>query len=138
MAAKLEMDRLRYYVKKILAVSIVSTHIGVILFMIFADKIIRVYLRSSFLGVSSAAKLIALGVIPYAVFVSMRSILDSYYLKPFNAKNILISLGCFVMCGGVSLVLSTNYRFLVIGFVSPLLLLSVLTLIDMKKIFKNA
>jgi O-antigen/teichoic acid export membrane protein len=138
MFAKLEMVRLRYYVKRILAVSIVSTLVGVIFFMSFADEIIRLYLGSSFLGVSSAAKLIALGVVPYAVFVSVRSILDSYYLKAVNAKNIVISLCLFVMCGGVSLILSTTYRFLMIGFVSALLLLSVLTLIDVKKIFKNA
>jgi O-antigen/teichoic acid export membrane protein len=138
MVAKLEMVRLRYYVKRILTVSIVSTLVGVIFFMIFADEIIRLYLGSSFLGVASVAKIIALGVIPYAVFVSMRSILDSYYLRAVNSKNILISLGLFAMCGGVSLVLSTTYRFLVVGFVSALILLSVLTLINIKKIFKNA
>jgi O-antigen/teichoic acid export membrane protein len=138
MVANLELAKLRYYVRKILAVSITLTCIGVIFFVIFAEKVIDLYLGTTFQGVSSTAKLIALGVIPYAVFVSVRSILDSYYLKAVNAKNILISLCLFVMCGGISLVLSTNYRFLVVGFVSALLLLSVLTLIDVKKIFKNA
>ena len=138
MVAKVEMARLRYYVKRILALTIVSTLIGLILFIMFGEEIIRLYLGSSFLGVASAAKLIALGVVPYAVFVSMRSILDSYYLRAVNAKNILISLVLFVMCGGVSLVLPTSYRVLVIGFVLALLLLSVLTLIDIRKIFKNA
>ncbi len=114
------------------------TCIGVIFFLIFAEKVIELYLGNTFLGACPAAKLIALGVVPYAVFVSMRSILDSYYVRAVNAKNILISLCLFLVWDGVSLVLSTNYRFLVIGFVLALLLLSVLTLIEMKKIFKTS
>jgi len=138
MIVKLEMAKLRYYVGKILVVSITLTCIGVIFFLIFAEKVIELYLGNTFLGACPAAKLIALGVVPYAVFVSMRSILDSYYVRAVNAKNILISLCLFLVWDGVSLVLSTNYRFLVIGFVLALLLLSVLTLIEMKKIFKTS
>jgi O-antigen/teichoic acid export membrane protein len=138
MVANLELGKLRYYVRKILAVSITLTCIGVIFFLIFAEKVIELYLGNTFLGACPAAKLIALGVVPYAVFVSMRSILDSYYLRAVNANNILISLAFFVMCGGVSLALRTSYRFLVTGFVLALVLLGVLTLIDIKNVFKNA
>ena len=70
-----------------------------------------------------------------------RSALDSYYLWVVNAKHISISLlfrSVFCHVGGMSLVLSTDYICLVIGFVLVLLLLSILTLIDMKKMFKNA
>jgi len=137
MVANLELEKLRYYVRKILAVSIILTCIGVIFFFIFAEKVIDLYLGTTFQGISSTAKLIALGVVPYAVFVSMRSILDSYYLRAVNAKNIVISLVCFVMCGGISLVLSADYRFLVMEFVFALLFLSILTLIDIRKIFRN-
>lgn len=137
MVANLELDKLRYYIRKILRVSVTLTCIGVIFFFIFAEKVISLYLGNTFQGISSTVKLIALGVIPYAVFVSIRSILDSYYLRAVNAKNIVISLGFFVMCGAVSLVLPTSYRFLVIGFVLALLLLSILTLFDLGKIFKN-
>ena len=137
MVANLEMAKLRYYVKKILGLSIVSTFVGVIFFIIFADEIIRLYLGTSFLGVSPTAELVAIGIVPYTVFVSMRGILDSYYLKALNAKNIMISLGIFLVCGGMSLFFSADYRFLVVAFIFALFLLSILTLIDIEKIFKN-
>jgi O-antigen/teichoic acid export membrane protein len=137
MVANLEINKLRNYVKRIFAASMFLTLIGVIVFIIFADVLIKLYLGSSFLKLSSVAKVIAVGIIPYTVFVSMRSVLDSYYLKAVNAKNILISLGFFLVCGGLTLFLSISYKYIVIEFILSLFVLGALTLIDVKKIFKQ-
>lgn len=137
MVADVEITRLKLYVKRILVASTSLAIIGVIVFIWFLDMVIEFYLGKSFLKISSIITLIAIGVVPYAIFISMRSILDSYYVKAVNTKNVLVSLAFLLVCYGVTLLLSVDYEYLVIEFVSSLFLLGILTLIDIRKIFRG-
>ena len=137
MVANKEIGVLRSCVKKILKVSLSLAFLGVLFFEIFADKIIGLYLGKSFLEISAIARMIAIGVIPYTIFVTMRSVIDSYHVKAFNTKNILISLFFLLLCGGLTMLISGNYKYLVIEFILALSLLGMLTLLEIIKIFKE-
>jgi O-antigen/teichoic acid export membrane protein len=137
LVANKQIGVLRSYVGKILKVSLLLAFLGVIFFEIFADKIIGLYLGNSFLEISAMARLIAIGVIPYTIFVTMRSVIDSYHVKALNTKNILISLFFLLTCGGLTVFFSASYKYLVIEFILALFLLGVLTLIEVKRIFKG-
>lgn len=137
MVSRREMTSVRHYLQKILIFSFVLSIAGVILFEIFAEKIIVMYLGDAFLESLPVVRMIALGVVPYAVYVSTRSFIDSYHVKAFNTKNVLLSLLFFITCGVVTFSLTREYKHLIIGFVVALFLLGFLTLIDLRRTFRE-
>jgi O-antigen/teichoic acid export membrane protein len=135
MVANMEIAELKRYVQKILKISLSLVLLGVVLFEVFADTIIEIYLGSHFLEMATVARMIAIGAVPYTIFVTMRSVIDSYHVKALNTKNILISLLIFFVCGGLTVRLSGSYKYLIVEFVVALFVLGVLTLIDVRNIF---
>jgi O-antigen/teichoic acid export membrane protein len=137
MVSRKEMTSLKHYLKKILIFSLVFSIAGVIFFEIFAEKIIEMYLGRAFLESLPVVRMMALGIVPYAVYVSTRSFIDSCHVKAFNTKNVLLSLLFFIICGGLTFGLARDYKYLIIGFVVALFLLGLLTLIDLRRTFRD-
>lgn len=137
MIASTDLVTLRRYVKKILKTSLSLTLLGVIAFEIFADKLMTLYLGSSFLELSSIARLMAIGIVPYTIFVTMRSIIDSYYVRAVNTRNIIICLLFFLLAGALTVSFAASYKYLVIEFILALFLLGILTLIEIRQIFSQ-
>jgi len=137
MVAKLEMAELRVFVGKILLISASLAFLGVIIFELFGGTIIELYLGHGFGGMTLTLKILALASIPYAIFVTMVNIIDSFYIKAMNTKNILISLSFLLLCGGLTTMIGGRYFYIVIEFVSAFAILGLLTLIDVKRIFAH-
>jgi len=135
MVARLQIPELRVFVKRILFMSVLLAVFGVIILEIFGNRIIELYLGHNFVGMTFVLKILIIASIPYAIFVTMVNVIDSFYIKAMNTKNILISLSFFLLCGGVTTIIGGDYLYIVIEFVSAFAILGFLTLIDVKRIF---
>lgn len=127
---------LKSYVKKIFNILIFITLSGIIIFLLFGDKIISIYLGKGFSDIVKVTKIITLAIAGYAIYVSMRSIIDAYYVKAVNTINILIALSFFLIYGVITKLLKLNYIILVLGFIMAIYILCSLTLIEIKKILR--
>jgi len=138
MVAKLQIPELRVFVKHILSISVLLAVLGVIILELFGNRIIELYLGDSFVGMTFTLKILIIASIPYAIFVTMVNVIDSYYIKAMNTKNILISLSFFLLYGGLTTMIRGSYPYLIIEFVSAFIILGLLTLRDVKKIFEHS
>jgi O-antigen/teichoic acid export membrane protein len=138
MVAKMEMIALRKFVKNILLISQLLSLLGIIVFAIFGGWIIEFYLGRHFVEMTFILKIIFITAIPYTIFVTMANVIDSFYIKAINTKNILISLSVFLLLGGLTMLIKGSYIYLIIEFVTVFYILGLLTLSDVKKIFKHA
>jgi len=132
--ASKDFKQLKYYASKLLKITLLLTMSGVIFFEIFADRIITLYLGESFSDILSVARIIMVAAIAYTVYVTMRSIIDAYYVKAINTINILITFSFFIILAGTALSLNAGYTYIVTSFVIAMFLLGGLTLRHIRKL----
>jgi O-antigen/teichoic acid export membrane protein len=134
MIANGDLHLVKAYSRKILALAIGFTGFGIMVFEIFNKKIIRLYLGAEFIEVAAITRPILIGALAYAIYVSVRSIIDAYYLKAMNTKNIIISLVVFIILAGLSLLVHWQSFGIIAASLISFYLLAALTLIDLHKI----
>lgn len=134
---KRDMQLLRKHTIKILKAALILTGLGVVLFEIFATQIIGIYLGEEFLDSVNIVRIIVAGAIAYVVYISTRSIIDAYYIKAVNTRNILISLLIFIVCAGLVSFTTEDYIHLSILFVITVFILGGLTLLEVKKLLRH-
>lgn len=122
---------------KVLSVTILITSIGLIIFEIFANPILTIYLKETNQELISFARIIFIGSIGYSVYVTMRSILDAYYIKAVNTRNIFISFFTYLLIGMITyFFISKNLHLHLFIFALSFLILGLLTYLEILKIFK--
>jgi len=129
-----DFKTLKYYIMKILKVTFILTILGVAFFEIFADKIIALYLGNFPSDLVMIARLIVIASLGYTIYVAMRSIIDAYYVKAINTKNIFISLMFFLTMSILTTLVSKSYMFLVGSLVFSIFLLGILSLNKVKEL----
>jgi O-antigen/teichoic acid export membrane protein len=134
LVANNDFKTLKYYILKILKVTFILTILGVAFFEIFADKIILIYLGTLNSDLLIIARINISASIGYTIYVAMRSIIDAYYIKAINTKNIFISLIFFLTVSFGTILVKKGYIYLVINLVVSIILLGILTLIEVKKL----
>ena len=134
--ASKDIGKLKEYIRKLASITLLLTLAGLIIFEIFADGIIKIYLGEAFGDLVAVARIIMLGCLAYAFYVSMRSILDAYYFKAVNTLNITISLAFFLAGSLMVYILNGSYVILVSSFVACLYILGILTLLDIWKLLR--
>ncbi|HQE66780.1 MAG TPA: hypothetical protein PLE05_08090 [Bacillota bacterium] len=128
--------QLKEYILKLASFTFFLTAFGLIVFQVFADFIIKVYLGESFSELIVIARIFMLGSLATSFYVSMRSILDAYYTKAVNTINIIIALLFFLISTGFMYVLNGTYIALVGGFVAALYVLGALTFREIYKLMR--
>lgn len=131
-----DMDKLKEYILKLAKLTLLLTLAGLIVFEIFADAIINIYLGNTFNDLIVNARIIMLGCLAYTFHVSMRSILDAYYIKAVNTLNMIIALTFFITASGLIYVVNRGYVALICCFVIAVYLLGLLTLLDIRKLLR--
>ena len=131
-------SQIKKYISKILQFSIVLPVIGVFLFWVFGDEILNLYLGDDMESYSYMIKLIIVAIIPYVIYVSLRSVLDAIYEKPYNTFNVLISLILLITFGFLLYFFHAEYRYIIFLFILDMCILSFLTLVQILKIRKFA
>ncbi|CAN5411686.1 hypothetical protein BH09BAC5_BH09BAC5_07150 [soil metagenome] len=112
------------------------TVFGLIVAELFTEPIIKIYLGESFTELVFIVRIILLASIGYTLYISLRSILDAYYVKAINTKNIFISF-VFFMIGAFAVYYSgSSFEYMLYGFIAAMLLLGALTFVETYRIFK--
>jgi O-antigen/teichoic acid export membrane protein len=137
LVANKDFKILKTYIIKILKITFILTVLGIAFFEIFADKIILIYLGTLNYDLLIITRIIIIASIGYTIYVAMRSIIDAYYVKAINTKNIFISLMFFLTVSFGTILVKNSYIFIVINFVVSIILLGILTLIEVKKVLKG-
>jgi O-antigen/teichoic acid export membrane protein len=135
LVANKDFKILKTYIIKILKITFILTVLGIVFFEIFADKIILIYLGTLNYDLLIITRIIIIASIGYTIYVVMRSIIDAYYVKAMNTKNIFISLMFFLTVSFGTFLVEKSYIFIVINFAVSIILLGILTLIDIRKLF---
>jgi O-antigen/teichoic acid export membrane protein len=132
-----DFESLKYYISKILKVTCIITVLVVFFFEIIANEIITLYLGNPPSDLVIITRIIVIASLGYTTYISMRSVIDAYYVKAINTKNILFSLLFFLCLNSIVRMLNKNYIFLVVTFVISISLLGILTLIEISKLFRK-
>ncbi|MDD5606515.1 MAG: lipopolysaccharide biosynthesis protein [Candidatus Pacebacteria bacterium] len=106
--------------------------------IIFTDVIVEYWLGSEFSGAISIMRIVFLAVFFYALFEAMRNILDAVKVKPINTINLFISLGVFLIIGGILLFLIELFSPIIslsIALTSAISCLGTLTYNSIRKIY---
>lgn len=135
MIAKKDFIMLRHYVGRILKITFLLSSAGIIVFEIFARKIIDVYLGEGFSETVLIARIIVVSGIAYSIYVAMRSIIDAYYIRAVNTLNIIGCLFLFCCLSSIVAMLSKGYICIIICFDGAIALLGCLTLYEVRRIF---
>jgi O-antigen/teichoic acid export membrane protein len=130
-----DFTRLKEYSDKILKWTLILTMSGLIIFEIFAEFLINIYLGSNYRELIAISRVVLIGSLGYTVYISLRSILDAFFVKAVNTKNIFISFALFAMINGVAWFFNPDYWVIIYSFTASILLLGILTYVQVKKIF---
>lgn len=139
MIAKKNYEGLKHDLKRMLILAICLTTMGVTVLEVFTTQIIKIYLKNDFRETVMIIKILAIGIIPYVVYILLRSVIDAEYIKPINAINLVAALLFFII--GTSLILLFDidyYHFYIAGiFTTAIYILGILSLIATCNIFKR-
>lgn len=137
MIAKSDYNALKYDLKRMLIFAICLTTLGVVILEIFTAQLIEIYLKKDFFETIVIVKIIAIAVIPYVVYILLRSIIDAGYVKPINAINMIISNLFFIIGAATILLFERNYIYIVALFTMAIWILGALSLFATHNIFKR-
>ncbi|OFX21248.1 MAG: hypothetical protein A2033_11080 [Bacteroidetes bacterium GWA2_31_9] len=127
---------LKTYVKNITILTLVATSFGMIIIEIFANKFIDLYLGNIYDELVLCVRITIIASIGYTVYISLRSILDAYYVKAVNTKNIIISF-LFFIAFSLFYYIWIDYKVILYSFVLAMLILGSLTYYETKKVLKE-
>lgn len=128
---------LKKYSKEIFILTLVVSSLGLIIVEVFARPLISIYMNGEYADLIMVVRIIMPACVGYAVYISLRSILDAYHVKAVNTRNIFISFMIFVTLVFSNKLLDFSYYFILISFVLSITLLGVLTYLENNKIFEK-
>lgn len=141
MIAEKKYDQLLSVAKKIMGLVLVLVVPGVLVFELFTEFLIEIYLSQANELIIFICRILFLSSIGYALYIALRSILDALFVKPINSFFILISLAAFGAFCLFYQFYSQNLDILLYGFVISVSLLGVLTVHktfhSIKRLIKN-
>jgi len=133
-----DFELLKYQIKKITLWTLGLTTLGVLFIELFANQIISIYLGKDSPELIYLIRVTFSASFGYTIYISLRSILDAYYIKAVNTINIVISFSFFI---GLQLIsyyfISKDYIFILYSFVIAMLILGILTYYETKKIIRK-
>lgn len=129
-----DMQTLKHYMRRLIKISLILSLTGLILFEIFADKIIDIYLGRNFFDLVLIARTVMIGSVAYVIYVSLKSIIDAYYKKAVNTRNILLSLALFLGLSALTIFRTGGYINIAVSFITAIFLLGALTAWEIVKI----
>ena len=130
-------NKLSEDVSKILKIVIISTVTGLIVFEIFAEQILEIYLGYKYDELILVTRLMILSALGYSIYISLRSVLDAYHVKAVNTINIFYSFLLFIFLCTISIFLNDNYLLIITSFILSISVLGWLTYVRYKKIISD-
>jgi Na+-driven multidrug efflux pump len=131
---KKDYDGLRRKTNTVLKVTIALTLLGIGLVELLSPFIIHTVLKVNGPMVVLATRIAIVSALGYTIFISLRSVLDAYYVKPVNTLNIAISVAVFAATASLYSLLHMNYIYILCCFIGSMFLLGLLTWIETNKV----
>lgn len=128
---------LKQKVKKLAVWTLLLTVLGVLIVELFANELMLIYLGNTFnSSLIACIRITMLACLGYTLYISLRSILDAYYVKAVNTKNILLCLILFLGCSVAGyFFLPESVIVILYSFVIAMSVLGVLTYVETRKMF---
>jgi len=129
-----KVRQLRTEVIEVVGLTLAGTLIVVVLLEVFAAPLVSVYLGPSFSSGVNILRLTLLGALPWAAYVTLRSVIDAHHVRPINARNLAISfLFALVLAFALRRVADPTTG-AVLAFVLGLWVLAGLTMLEVNRI----
>ncbi len=104
---------------------------------LFGRPMILLYLGSGFVDVVNVVRVMALGVLPYSIYVCLKNVIDALTVKAINSRNMMIAFGLF-LCISSSVYLGVRgLLYIPIFVVISLYLLGALTILTIWQILTS-
>ena len=129
-----KVRQLRTEVIEVVGITLAGTLIVVVLLEVFAVPIVNIYLGPSFSSGVTILRLTLIGALPWAAYVTLRSVIDAHHVRPINARNLAISFLFALVLAFVLRRFADPTTGAVLAFVAALWLLAALTLLEVNRI----
>ena len=125
------------YTWKLVKGTVLLCVLAIIIYEVFASQILEIYLGDAPSELVQITRLIMLGILGFAIYTILDSVINAFYVRPINTINIFISFCFFLILSGASILLSENYLLIIISFILAMTLLGFLSLLGAVSIFKD-
>jgi O-antigen/teichoic acid export membrane protein len=129
-----KVRQLRTEVVEVVGITLAGTLVVVVLLEVFAGPIVTFYLGPSFSGGVDILRLTLFGALPWATYVTLRSVIDAQHVRPINARNLAISFVFALVLAFVLRRVADPTTGAVLAFVLALWLLAGLTMLEVNRI----
>ncbi len=129
-----KVRQLRTEVVEVVGLTLAGTLIVVVILEVFAGPIVSIYLGPGFSGGVNVLRLTLIGALPWAAYVTLRSVIDAHHVRPINARNLAIAfLFALVLAFSLRRVADPTTA-AVLAFVLALWVLAGLTMLEVNRI----
>ncbi len=111
--------------------------LAVIIFQPLAGPLLRMYLGDGLSDLVLPSRVLFIGAVFYAAYISMRSVLDAYHETARNSRNIIIALSVFLAAAAIYVFIWPETVFLLAMVPIALALLAVLTWRDTEAVLNK-
>lgn len=111
--------------------------IAVVIFQPLAGPLLRLYLGDGLSDLVLPSRVLFIGAVFYAAYISMRSVLDAYHETARNSRNIIIALSVFLAAAAVYMFIWQETVFLLAMVPIALALLALLTWRDTEAVLNK-
>jgi O-antigen/teichoic acid export membrane protein len=125
---------LKSHLRKIIVGTICASGTLTLGILIFGATAIRLYLGPEFQRTVLMVKVIALGTLPYCLYMVLRNVIDAFHVNAVNAFNLLISLIAFGCVSPLAFRIAPHPALILVGLIASVLLLAGLTLREVQKV----
>jgi O-antigen/teichoic acid export membrane protein len=129
-----KVRQLRTEVIEVTGITLAVTLVLVVVLEVFAAPIVNIYLGPSFSSGVDVLRLTLIGALPWAAYITLRSVIDAHHVRPINARNLLVS---FVFALALVFLLrkvADPTTATVLAFVLALWVLAALTMLEVNRI----
>lgn len=121
----------------IILFTVLSCLAGIVLYLLFTSQILFLYFGDFNEILIIITQLSIIACFGYTLFITLRSIIDAVYIKPFNTINIIISFVLFITLCFSAMFYNNGIHAVLISFCLSMLMLGTLSFITLIKFFRR-
>jgi len=132
-----KVDMIRNYTIKITIFAVLISISIVFMGLSFGRLILNYFISDFNSNYWDLMRLSFLAIVPYSIYIVLRSVIDAIYSTPYNALNVFISLFVLFVLSGFIYIFQCKYYYLMYSLLFSLSLLAFLTLVRSYSAFRS-
>jgi len=129
-----KVGQLRNEVVEVVGITLAATLVLVVLLEVFAGQIVNLYLGPNFSGGVDVLRLTLIGALPWASYITLRSVIDARHVAPINARNLGVSFALALALAFALQRVADPTTAAVLSFVLALWVLAGLTMLEANRV----